>query len=305
MTNLNGFDSLNTKIIKTDCLRLMIIQEAREDLESALTPQYGEGEARSMCRYVFDDFFALKKNDTAQESIFQNFLFEDYLNIKKRLLAGEPVQYVVGFAWFYGLKFKVNPTVLIPRPETEELVHWILETVKKNNLTNPSILDVGTGSGCIPVVLKYKNSNLILTALDISESALITASRNGFRHNVDIDFKCLNILDKSHQERLGKFDIIVSNPPYIPLKEKMLMHNNVLEHEPHLALFVEDNDALIFYRTISEFAKKHLNTEGYLFFECNEYNAKDVKILLSKKGFRDIVMTKDMSGKDRMIRCKA
>jgi release factor glutamine methyltransferase len=283
----------------------MTIQEARQDLENALTPQYGEGEAKAMCRYVFDDFFSLKKNDTAQENIFQRFLFEDYLNIKKRLLVGEPVQYVVGFAWFYGLKFKVNPSVLIPRPETEELVHWILETVKKNNLSNPTILDIGTGSGCIPITLKVKNPNLSLSALDISESALITASRNGFRNNIDIDFRCLNILDKTHQEQLGKFDIIVSNPPYIPQKEKALMHNNVLDYEPHLALFVEDNDPLIFYKTIMEFAQKHLNTEGYLFLECNEYNAKDVETMLSKSTFRDIVLTKDMSGKDRILRCKA
>jgi release factor glutamine methyltransferase len=282
----------------------MTIQEARQDLQIALTPQYGEGEAASMCRYVFDDFFGFKKQDASQESIFQSFLFEDFLTIKNRLLAGEPVQYVVGFAWFYGLKFKVNPSVLIPRPETEELVHWILETVKKESLQNVSVLDIGTGSGCIPVTLKVKNEKLKVSSVDVSESALITASRNAFRNNVEIDFKCLNILKEKQQEQLGKFDIIVSNPPYIPEKEKALMHTNVLDFEPHLALFVEDNNPLIFYETIAHFAQKHLNTEGYLFFECNEHNAHDVENLLIKRQFCDIALTQDMSGKDRMIRAK-
>jgi release factor glutamine methyltransferase len=282
----------------------MTIQEARYDLQNALTPQYGEGEAASMCRYVFDDFFALKTNDVSQESIFQSFLLDDYFSLKKRLLGGEPVQYVVGFAWFYGLKFKVNPSVLIPRPETEELIYWILETIKKESLSSVSILDIGTGSGCIPVTLKVKNNNLNVSSVDVSESALITASRNAFRNNVDIDFKCLNILDKTQQIQLGQFDIIVSNPPYIPQKEKILMHKNVLDFEPHLALFVENDNALIFYESIADFAQKHLNTEGYLFFECNEYNAQDVKTMLEKRQFRDIVLTQDMSGKDRMIRAK-
>jgi release factor glutamine methyltransferase len=282
----------------------MTIREARQDLQNALTPQYGEGEAASMCRYVFDDFFTLKTNDEAQENIFQSFLFEDFLNIKKRLLTGEPVQYVVGFSWFYGLKFKVNPSVLIPRPETEELVHWILETTKKETMLNATILDIGTGSGCIPVTLKVKNAQLNISCLDVSESALITASRNAYRNNVDIDFKCLNILEEKEQEKLGLFDIIVSNPPYIPEKEKNLMQNNVLDFEPHLALFVDDKHPLIFYETIANFAQKHLNTEGYLFFECNEHNANDVQLMLSKNKFSDIVLRQDMSGKDRMIRAK-
>lgn len=282
----------------------MTIQEARQDLQNALTPQYGEGEAASMCRYVFDDFFAFKKNDASQESIFQSFLFEDFITIKNRLLSGEPVQYVVGFAWFYGLKFKVNPSVLIPRPETEELVHWVLETVKKESLQNVSVLDIGTGSGCIPITLKMKNNALMVSCLDVSESAIITASRNAYRNNLYIDFKISDILDEKQQEQLGRFDIIVSNPPYIPQKEKALMHANVLDFEPHLALFVEDNNPIIFYETIANFAQRHLNTEGYLFFECNEHNAHEVEEMLLKRQFRDIVLTQDMSGKDRMIRAK-
>jgi release factor glutamine methyltransferase len=282
----------------------MTIQEARIDLQNALTPEYGDGEAASMCRYVFDDFFSLKPNDASQESIFQNLLLGDYLTIKKRLLAGEPVQYVVGFAWFYGIKFKVNPFVLIPRPETEELVEWVLETTKKESMLDASVLDIGTGSGCIPVTLKVKNPLFKVSCLDVSESALITASRNAYRNNIEIDFKCVDILNEAQCTPLGTFYVIVSNPPYIPEKEKTLMHKNVLDFEPHLALFVADDNALIFYETIANFAQKHLNTEGYLFFECNEHNAQEVKSMLEKKGFRDIVLRQDMSGKDRMIRAK-
>jgi release factor glutamine methyltransferase len=289
----------------------MTILEAQKDLENALTPQYGAGEARSICRYIFDDFYGFKPN-ASQEDIFQNLLIEDYFTIKDRLLKGEPVQYIVGFAWFYGLKFKVNPSVLIPRSETEELVHWVLEAVKSSKFTNPSVLDIGTGSGCIPITLKVKNSSLNITAVDISESALITASRNAFRSNVDIDFKCLNILDKTQQAQLGAFDIIVSNPPYIPDKEKELMQNNVLDYEPHLALFVEDENALVFYEAIADFAQnqpydessKTENQERLLFFECNEYNAKEVAKLLQSKGFSDIILKQDMSDKDRMIQAK-
>jgi release factor glutamine methyltransferase len=289
----------------------MTIQEAITDLKNALTPIYGEGETRAMTRYVFEDFFNLKPNNPSQEEIFKNFLLEDYFTLKNRLLVGEPVQYVVGFAWFYGLKFKVNNSVLIPRPETEELAEWILDTVDKtqNSIvkTQNAILDIGTGSGCIPVTLKVKNPNLEVTAVDVSESALITASRNAYRHNALIDFKRIDILNETEWAQLSDFQIIVSNPPYIPHSEKVLMHDNVLQHEPHLALFVENDNALIFYEKIADFALKHLkkglDTEGgYLFFECNEFNALEVVEMLKSKGFQDIILKTDMSGKDRMIR---
>jgi release factor glutamine methyltransferase len=295
----------------------MTIQEAITDLKNALTPLHGDGETRAMTRYVFEDFFNLKPNNPSQEEIFKSFLLEDYFTLKKRLLAGEPVQYVVGFAWFYGLKFKVNNSVLIPRPETEELVEWILqicnekwvmsnETGQLPIINHPlpiKILDIGTGSGCIPVTLKVKNPNLEVMAVDVSESALITASRNAYRQNALIDFKRIDILNETDWVQLPDFQIIVSNPPYIPQSEKALMHDNVLQHEPHLALFVENDNALIFYEKIADFALKHLkkgqNTEGgYLFFECNEFNAQEV----ANKGFQDIILKTDMSGKDRMIR---
>lgn len=298
----------------------MTIKEAKSDFLKTLTPQYGEGEARAMSRYVFEDYFG-SKNDA---ETFHDFLIEDFEKIKQRLLDGEPVQYVVGFAWFYGLKFKVNPNVLIPRPETEELVEWILETVNSYQLTVNgqqfrgseskliTLLDIGTGSGCIPITLKVKNEDLKVSAVDISEGALITASRNAYRMNADVDFKRIDILNENDWSQLADFQIIVSNPPYIPTKEKALMENNVLDFEPHLALFVDNDDALIFYEKIADFALKHLYTvdegnpdavgKGGLFFECNEYNAPDVVLMLEKKGFKKVELRQDMSGKDRMIR---
>lgn len=295
----------------------MTIKEAKSDFIKTLTPQYGEGEARAMSRYVFEDYFG-SKND---EETFLDFLIEDFEKIKHRLLAGEPVQYVVGFAWFYGLKFKVNPNVLIPRPETEELVEWILETVNSQQLTVNNqqfvssdgklkihnsklitLLDIGTGSGCIPITLKVKNPDWAVSTIDISEGALITASRNALRMNADIDFRRIDILNENDWTQLTDFHIIVSNPPYIPTKEKALMSYNVLDYEPHLALFVDNDDALIFYEKIADFALKHLYTEGVLFFECNEYNAHEVVDMLERKGFKNIELCQDMSGKDRMIR---
>ena len=166
-------------------------------------------------------------------------------------------------------------------------------------------MDIGTGSGCIPVTLKVKNPSIEMSAIDISEGALITASRNAFRHNVDIDFKKLDILDEKTWTELGQFDIIISNPPYIPTQEKALMERNVLAFEPELALFVADDNALIFYERIAKFAQKHAYTEGsfaQLFFECNQYNALEVAQLLQKMDFKDVELRKDMSGNDRMIR---
>jgi release factor glutamine methyltransferase len=288
----------------------MTITDAQQDLIAALTPANGNREAASICRWLFDDYFNVKAGKSNDELMFESLLQTDFLSIRERLLNGEPIQYITGFAWFYGLKFKVNPNVLIPRPETEELVEWVLETVGKRK--NVRILDIGTGSGCIPVTLKIKNPSLEVAAVDISEGALITASRNAYRQNADVTFTRLDILDEKKWAELGQFDIIVSNPPYIPHVEKTLMERNVLAFEPELALFVEDDNALIFYECIAEFAKIHakkpenaVNTEGslsVLFFECNQYNALEVVALLEQKGFTNVELRKDMSGNDRMIR---
>ena len=288
----------------------LTISDAIHDLVQNLTPQYGEGEARSIARLVFEDYFNLKSTSENDEMLFQSFLKEDYESIKAQILRGVPVQYVLGFAWFYGIKFKVNNSVLIPRPETEELVEWVLETINAlKNIENPlKIIDIGTGSGCIPIILKIKNPSLEVTAIDVSESALITASRNAARNNVPMDFKRIDILNENDWIPLSHFDIIISNPPYIPHAEKALMEDNVLSHEPHLALFVDDDNPLVFYEKIADFAIKHdsfplkTNAQRLLFFECNEFNAYEVVSMLHKKGFENIELKKDMSGKDRMIK---
>ncbi len=299
----------------------MTISNAIQDLVQNLTPQYGEGEARSIACLVFEDYFNLKLMSENDEMLFQSFLKEDFETIKAQILRGVPVQYVLGFAWFYGLKFKVNNSVLIPRPETEELVEWVLETINAlKNRDNPlKIIDIGTGSGCIPITLKIKNPSLEVSAVDISESALITASRNAARHNALIDFKRIDILNENdwiplmqnimaRNALISHFDIIISNPPYIPHAEKALMKDNVLSHEPHLALFVEDDNPLVFYEKIADFAIKNadfntnLKVKPLLFFECNEFNAHEVVAMLHKKGFENVELKKDMSGKDRMIK---
>ncbi len=216
-----------------------------------------------------------------------------------RLKTHEPLQYILGKAWFYDIELGVNASVLIPRPETEELVAWVLESAHPQ----ATILDIGTGSGCIPLTLKKHLPKSKVSAIDVDPNALALAKSNGEHLQIPVDFILTNILDKEAQSQLGQFDIILSNPPYIPGEEKALMRENVLRYEPDLALFVEDEDALIFYREIASFAKSHLNKNGFLFFECNEYNAKAVEDILRENGFQDIELKKDLQGKDRMIKC--
>jgi release factor glutamine methyltransferase len=278
------------------------LAQAKVDLIATLTPLYGASEARSIARILFEDYFNWNLHAEADNMVFENLLQTDFQKIKQRLLDFEPIQYIVGFGWFYGQKFKVNPTVLIPRPETEELVHWILESCPQKTALN--VLDIGTGSGCIPIILKQKKSNWVISACDISESALITASRNAYRLNVSIDFQRVDILNPTDWNLFQKLDVIVSNPPYIPLHEKTEMHDNVLKYEPHLALFVSDENPLLFYEAIAHFALQHLNPNGYLFFECNEHNATTVVHLLKHKKFEKVELRQDMSGKNRMIRAK-
>ena len=281
----------------------MTLQEAKLELKILMAQLYDASEARNIVRYVFDDYLMSGIScdaDAPMDIITQH----QYTDVKEKLLQSMPVQYVVGFAWFYDVKLKVNNTVLIPRPETEELVEWILEDTKTSRNEKKSVLDIGTGSGCISIVLALKNPNLKLSALDMSESALITASRNAFRHGVDIDFLLADILDVSAQKKLPVFDIIVSNPPYITQSEKVLMDKNVLDFEPASALFVSDNSPLIFYETIADFALTHLNENGFLYFECNTFNAGEVKKMLEEKHFSDVILKKDMSGHPRMIRAK-
>jgi release factor glutamine methyltransferase len=200
-----------------------------------------------------------------------------------------------------GLKLYVDENVLIPRPETEELVEWIVSDLTIHN-SQFTILDIGTGSGCIAIALKKKLPSSQLSALDISEAALKIAQRNASDHNTQINFFRADILHEEDIENLSRFDVIVSNPPYVKRNEAEDMRTNVFLYEPHVALFVPDEDALLFYRHIARFANSHLNENGCLYVEINELHAEDVADLFRASGFRSIEIKKDMQGKDRMIK---
>ena len=226
----------------------------------------------------------------------QNFeYFEDVIS---RLLTYEPIQYILGTTSFFGLDFKVDPNVLIPRPETEELVAWILKHA--NTKTPLKILDIGTGSGCIAISLATQLPNATVSVLDVSPKALEIAQYNAQQHQVQLNSIEANVLEWSATEL--EFDLIVSNPPYVRELEKTQMAPNVLNHEPHLALFVDNDKPLVFYEAIVELSKKALKTNGLLYFEINEYLGEATKALLSLEDFDELTLKSDIFGKPRMIR---
>ncbi|MDE5422972.1 peptide chain release factor N(5)-glutamine methyltransferase [Ancylomarina sp. DW003] len=230
------------------------------------------------------------------EKIKQNNL-EDILKALEDLKSSVPIQYVIGETEFYDLVFKVNQHTLIPRQETEELVHAI---INDNKVEEPNILDIGTGSGCIPIVLAHNIAGANVSSVDISEGAIVIAKENAVLNNVTINFHLRNFLKWEKYSWEKSFDIIVSNPPYVKESEKELMEKNVLAYEPHTALFVDDNDPLIFYRRIAEFAKTHLKKGGKLYFEINEALGREMMELLENLGFSSIKVMKDLNGRDRM-----
>ncbi len=233
-------------------------------------------------------------------------------NILGELLTGKPIQYILGYTEFYGLPFKVNPNVLIPRPETEELVEWILSGARRevrgaSSKLTCNILDIGTGSGCIAISLKKNLPDANISAIDISDNALQTAKENAVLNKVEVNFIHADILAPltTHNSQLTTHQIIVSNPPYVTLEDKKQMHTNVTNFEPHTALFVPEDDPLIFYRAIADFALVNLTPGGYLFFEINESLGKETVDLLRGKGFTDIELRQDMSGRDRMVKAQS
>jgi release factor glutamine methyltransferase len=231
-------------------------------------------------------------------------VFEKLTAILNELKTGKPVQYILGTAEFYGLTFLVNAATLIPRPETEELVEWVLESQKlKVESQKLSVLDIGTGSGCIAISLKKNLKYANVSAIDISANALAIAKQNAIINEADVIFIEHDILSADYLKIASlKPDIIVSNPPYVTLQDKTQMHVNVNNFEPHTALFVPENDPLIFYRAIADFAAAHLNVNGLLFFEINENFGKQTVELLQYKGFMSIELRQDMSGRDRMVK---
>lgn len=268
-----------------------------------LNDSYENDELETIIAYCFEFYLKMNRadlitqeNNTISESdlLKLNFAIKD---LKKH----KPLQYILGEADFYRLKFKVNEHVLIPRPETEELVHLI---IKDNQLDAPAILDIGTGSGCIPISLKKNIPSAKLTALDVSKEALEIATYNAKLNGVEVEFVLDSILHlTSHiSHRTSLYDIVVSNPPYICYSEKDSMNKNVLEFEPHLALFVENEDPLLFYKAISDFALKHLNKNGKIYFEINQAFGPETKNMLENKGFKNVDLIKDLSNNYRILR---
>jgi release factor glutamine methyltransferase len=267
---------------------------------------YEAGELDTIIKYSFEEFcdiksFSLLKHgeNTVSESELLRFNFA-----VKDLKREKPLQYVLGKADFYGLKFIVNENVLIPRPETEELVHLVISDLKTFSDPDASltILDIGTGSGCIPVTLKNKIPSAEVYAMDVSEGALETARKNAVLNNANVKFFQDDILDPDYLRGAGDYDIILSNPPYIKISEKNEMQRNVLDYEPHLALFVDNDDALLFYRKIAEYAKAKLKPGGMIYFEINAALGPETKLLIEEKGFKNVDLIKDINNKNRILR---
>ena len=277
----------------------MRIREYRSHFIGTLAPVYDLEEAESFFYLVLEDKKKLKRIDLAlnPEAAFSEaeiLLWDEILEKLKQYI---PVQYILGKAHFYGLEFEVNESVLIPRPETEELVDWIISNNSKSG--NLKILDIGTGSGCIAIALAKNLPGAQVSAVDVSEKAWATAQKNAENNQVKINFLLKDILKIEDLEQ--QFDIIVSNPPYVRNLEKEEIKQNVLEHEPHLALFVDDHDALVFYRKIAVLAQKNLLPNGQLYFEINQYLGKEMMDLLEEKGFQQMELRKDIYGNHRMV----
>ena len=282
----------------------MKIKEYKTKFIAELLPFYDEMEAESFFYLILENQRQLRRIDLAL-NIDLFFSVEEILiwnAILEKLQLEIPIQYILGTTHFYGLEFNVNENVLIPRPETEELVEWIISSaVNMPKFKNIKILDIGTGSGCIAISLAKNIPNAEVFAIDISDKALAKAKENADLNKVAVAFIQRNILETNDLEQ--QFDIIVSNPPYVRNLEKDEIKRNVLANEPHLALFVDDNDALIFYRKITELATKNLSPEGKLFFEINQYLGKETVELLEKMHFKNSELRKDIYGNDRMIAC--
>lgn len=281
----------------------MKIKQYRDQFIQALSPIYGDDEGESFFYLILEDKNQLKRIDLAlqpdlefsqQELMVWNALLE-------QLILEIPVQYLLGNTSFYGLEFEVNDNVLIPRSETEELVEWIVtDSLNRSDTKSFKILDIGTGSGCIAIALARNIPNAQVYAIDVSENALATAKKNAANNDVKVTFLLQNILETKDLNQ--QFDIIVSNPPYVRNLEKQEIKKNVLDNEPHLALFVEDDDALIFYRKIAELAQKNLVPGGQLYFEINQYLGKETVALLDDLHFKNTQLRKDIYGNNRMTK---
>lgn len=277
------------------------VKSGRAYIRERLTPVVGEQEVQQFVRLIFEHLrgyswteLLLKGEEPLQpeESAFVE-------EVVARLQRHEPLQYVLGSTEFLGLQLDVGPGVLIPRPETEELVQWILEEHGERRLR---LLEVGTGSGCIPIALKHARPRWEVVAWDVSEIAIEQARGNARKNNVEVTFQMQDVL--TYQAEDARWEVVVSNPPYVTHKEAALMAANVLQYEPHLALFVADHDPLLFYRCIAQVALQELVPGGRLYFEINEAYGAETTALLTSMGFVDVRLRKDLSGRDRMLRAQ-
>ena len=286
----------------------MLLKNYKITFLQELSSLYEEQEIESFFYIILEKLHGLKRIDLAlnPQTVMDGAHLKQWKNIVSELKKQRPVQYILGETTFYGLLFLVNENTLIPRPETEELVELIIESTNYElRNTKLKVLDIGTGSGCIAISLAKHLPTSEVYAIDVSEEALTTAKKNAELNKVAIDFISTNILDVVNLSAVAgldkQFDIIVSNPPYVRNLEKDEIKPNVLEYEPHLALFVDDIDPLLFYRKIAELAIKNLNPNGKLYFEINQYLGKETIKLLEDFGFRNVELKKDIYGNDRMI----
>ena len=281
----------------------MLLKEIKNIYHLELDPLFPKEEVDSFFYLVIDHYLGLERFVLAMQPnlVVSKDNEEPLFYALSQLKQERPIQYILGKAHFCELEFRVDEDVLIPRPETEELVYWIINEIgTQNSLEEIKILDIGTGSGCIAISLAKNLPNAKVYALDISKKALQVAEQNAMANDVDIVFLEADIL--SIEGFKDKFDVIVSNPPYVRELEKLEMKNNVVEHEPGLALFVSDQDPLVFYKKITRFALSHLEKSGVLFFEINQYLGEEMKQLLEAENFSEIELRKDMFGNDRMLK---
>ena len=275
------------------------MQTTIQKIKEVLSPLYSTGEIKNIVRIIFENIKNYSQVDIImnQDEILSQFIKDKVDMILKRLVNHEPIQYIFNEAYFQGLTLKVTPDTLIPRPETEELIDII---VKENNQSDLHVLDIGTGSGAIAIALAKSLKFPIVDAIDISQKAIDIAQENAKAHKVKINFFIRDILSVEIPTN-SVYDIIVSNPPYITLREKDSMEPNVLDYEPHTALFVPDNDPLMFYRAITLYAVYALNPGGRIYFEINSLYGKETAKLLSDNNFIDVDIIKDMYGLDRFV----
>jgi len=280
----------------------MTIDDARKKIIDEINDIYENSESINIAQLVLEHVTNLPRIDWIKKQQLLNHTQQKELaGILERLKQHEPVQYILSGAWFAGMKFFVDKNVLIPRPETEEIVDWIVRDCKEE-IKHLKILDVGTGSGCIAITLKKKLPDLEMWACDVSDAALTVARLNADRFDTAIDFVGLDFLNQEERKQLPLFDLIVSNPPYVPQRDKDPMKRNVIDYEPHLALFVSNEDPLIFYSAIAEFGKDHLYQGGRIYLEIHEEIGEEVKKIFYEHEYKSVDVKKDMQGKDRMVK---